>query len=191
MYKNQSGNQVELTKLEVAVGCEVHPFSSTLGPGPYKYIGMGFNVKGKGFNGPACEQVEGHCYHCNTRIVYVYVVETGEGRRFGVGCDCIMEVANQAGFMNIDEVQRQMRKIKNEQAKARKVRQIASLTAEILATAELNKAKLEMISSKNNPTKMWVSSFYANAYECVTRTVRNNSLTNLKRIKQRLAIWLA
>lgn len=75
---------------------QTHPFNRTLGPGPYKFIGVGkiqfSETFGARYIGPECERGAGTCAHCSTAIINIFVIETGEGRRFGVGSDCIAKV---------------------------------------------------------------------------------------------------
>jgi hypothetical protein len=197
LYLKQ-GNQKEISPVEKIVGCEVHPFSRTLGPGPYKFVGFGriafSSTFGHKYMGPEIEKGCGTCAHCGTAIMNIYVVETSEKRKFGVGCDCIMEVANQAGFENIPEVERMMRKLKNEQAKAARERRKLKLRRELIDLAEANKEKLLKLNSTNSHGA-YVSSYYANAYDCIQRTSGSekypHSIEVYKRSLAKAARWLA
>jgi hypothetical protein len=92
---------------------KVHPFSRTLGPGPYRFIGQGKVCFGETFGaryiGPACESGAGTCAHCGTAIIYVYVIETAEKRRFGVGSDCIGKIQDQSQFENFTAFERELK----------------------------------------------------------------------------------
>jgi hypothetical protein len=70
-----------------------HPFERTIGPGPYKYIGFGkihfSETFGARYIGPECERGCGTCAHCGTAIMNIFVIQAGDGKNYGVGCDCI------------------------------------------------------------------------------------------------------
>ena len=72
---------------------KLHPFEITIGPGPYKFIGVGRIVldprRGHVYNGPHCDEGCGTCSHCSQAIMNIYVIQAGDGKNYGVGCDCI------------------------------------------------------------------------------------------------------
>ncbi len=90
-----------------------HPFAQTLGPAPYKYVGY--------------HKGEKQCDHCNTHIKNIYEVQDGNGKVHEVGCDCILLVDDQASFVNMNEFQDHMKKMRREQAAQRKERQLAQI----------------------------------------------------------------
>lgn len=80
-----------------------HPFSH-LGPAPYKLAAI-FSMPDKSLletnptayeyemhRAPAMEAGLGTCSHCTTAIKQIFVVECGDGTRWGVGCDCILQI---------------------------------------------------------------------------------------------------
>ncbi len=81
-----------------------HPFAH-LGPAPYRFVAF-FKMPARGLletnptaynaalaEAPRMERGLGSCAHCATPIANVYVISTGDGKRWGVGCDCIMKLA--------------------------------------------------------------------------------------------------
>src|ERR1700677_1659025 len=92
--QNMINNETELKE---------HPFERTLGRGPYRFVcfyDLGAvigalnagNVAGYN-NGlamaPKVESGLGTCSHCGHAILNIFVVQTGDGKRYGVGSDCI------------------------------------------------------------------------------------------------------
>jgi hypothetical protein len=77
-----------------------HPFERTLGPGPYKLVGFFALVLPNEANqgranfhmAPKVERGIGTCAHCSHAIINCYIVQTSEGKRYGVGSDCILKV---------------------------------------------------------------------------------------------------
>jgi len=65
-----------------------HPFERAgLGVAPYRCTGV-FEKKYQACQG-APVQPGGTCEYCGTCIRYCYQIESGDGRRFVVGCDCV------------------------------------------------------------------------------------------------------
>lgn len=72
-----------------------HPFSFTLGDGPYRFVRLvsiqmnetfGTRVNGR------TDDVEagiGSCAHCGHAIMDCYIIQIGNGKKYGVGSDCI------------------------------------------------------------------------------------------------------
>src|SRR5690348_498740 len=90
---------------------KMHPFELTLGPGPYRYVGFGkiqvSETFGARYDGPEVERGAGTCAHCGMGIMNIYVVETSENKRFGVGSDCIMKAGMEA--KELSKVERAVR----------------------------------------------------------------------------------
>lgn len=111
-----------------------HPFSYTIGPGPYKFVGMGqihfSETFGARYIGPEMDSGGGTCAHCGQGIVYIYIVKTSEGKRFGVGSDCIMKISCNGGFENLTEFEACHRQAKRKQAQERRERQRKALMTE-------------------------------------------------------------
>lgn len=74
----------------------VHPFEkSGLGKAPFRYIGLVERVCGgpdaNGFQIGVAGQPAGTCDHCGTGIKYCCQIVSADGKRFEVGCDCVMK----------------------------------------------------------------------------------------------------
>lgn len=78
----------------------IHAFEKAgLGKAPFKYLGMGYqdisygmaNITIQGANGPIQAQttVGGTCDACGTYIVNMFRIESADGVKSKVGCDCI------------------------------------------------------------------------------------------------------
>lgn len=82
-----------------------HPFAATLGPGPYKYLGScdlgAAKAKGDYSGLPKVERGMGSCSHCGHAIMTVCIIQTGDGKRYGVGSDCVLRV-NEGGSTVVD-----------------------------------------------------------------------------------------
>lgn len=77
----------------------IHPFEkSGLGTAPFRYIGMIHQEISYGeaighINGVEVQtKPGGTCDHCGHYIRDMFRVESSDGQRFKVGCDCIMKV---------------------------------------------------------------------------------------------------
>lgn len=75
---------------------KTHPFEATLGPGPYKFVGMvsiqkpsETNPEGNYHTLPKIEAGMGTCAHCGQGIMNVYMVRTDANKVYGVGSDCL------------------------------------------------------------------------------------------------------
>lgn len=80
-----------------------HPFARTLGPGPYRFVGVfdlgaclsalnAGNVDGYNAGLASAPRMDGGCgtcTHCGQGITFICIVQTGDGKRWGVGSDCI------------------------------------------------------------------------------------------------------
>lgn len=73
----------------------LHPFERSIGPGPYKFVGLGkihiSETHGARYIGPTVERGCGSCAHCGTGILNIFVIRAGDGKNYGVGCDCILK----------------------------------------------------------------------------------------------------
>lgn len=78
----------------------IHPFEKKgLGKAPFTYVGIEAQEMSKGQrvigSVGGCEMTTkpgGTCDYCGTYIVNMFVVESSDGNRFHVGCDCIRKV---------------------------------------------------------------------------------------------------
>lgn len=112
-----------------------HPFSFTLGPGPYKYIGFGQIHTGETFGaryaGPEMDAGCGTCQHCGHAIMNIYIVQTGEGKRYGVGSDCIQKVHQAGEFDNMSTFERELRQHKRDSARIQRKNKAAKIEQEV------------------------------------------------------------
>lgn len=126
----------------------MHPFERTLGQGPYKFVAFfdlgqvigalhAGNV-GAYNNGlamaPKVESGLGTCSHCGHAILNIYVVQIGNGKRYGVGSECIEKAGLPA--RELSAVKRAELKHKRDQRAALKVRKGAAARGEIKALIE-------------------------------------------------------
>ena len=145
-----------------------HPFSYTLGPGPYKYMGVFdlgaamLQMKSGNTSGyensmkmaPKVERGMGTCAHCNHAIMYVMVVKTSEGKLFGVGSDCVLKIVQESELENANEFEKQQalfkRKKGQEQREALRKRKAQAFSERV----EENK---ERLSNLAHPSKHFSS----------------------------------
>jgi hypothetical protein len=92
---------------------KLHPFEMTIGPGPYQYVGFGcIEISerfGARYSGPELERGCGTCAHCGTAILNIFVIRAGDGKNYGVGCDCIEKSNLPYAVKNAVEKQRLLR----------------------------------------------------------------------------------
>ena len=109
-----------------------HPFSYTLGPGPYRWVGsfdlgatirhaQNFGDTAAAFrDAPKLEYGMGTCAHCGHAILNVQIVRIGDGKLYGVGSDCILKVSGDGDVSAVSDMERNIRRQRNDAAKARK-----------------------------------------------------------------------
>jgi len=133
-----------------------HPFSYTLGMGPYKWVAsfnlgaaiaalQSGNVSGHNnmmASAPKVEAGMGTCAHCGTAITLIQIVETGEGKRYGVGSDCILKVHAEGDVDKISDMERQIRIHKRNQGRMSRERKRSALEAKVFALIDENIEKL-------------------------------------------------
>ena len=81
---------------------EVHPFEARgLGKAPFRYVGLQYQEISYGErvigNVGGCAMTTkpgGTCAYCHAYIVNMFNVESSDGNRFHVGCDCIKKVGD-------------------------------------------------------------------------------------------------
>lgn len=160
---------------------KVHPFERTLGAGPYRFVGAGriavSETFGARYIGPECERGAGTCAHCGHAIMNIFVIETGEKRRFGVGSDCIHKVGIPARELSaVKKAELAMERQKRAERKKRKgdaarieLRQILETKAEALKLIQHGKQSL-----------------YQYATWCLDRSNDGGIVIVLKRVKEAL-----
>ena len=78
----------------------IHPFEKAgLGKAPFRYVGMvyqeiayGERVLGSVGGCLATTKPGGTCDYCGTYILDMFRIESADGQRFKVGCDCVRKV---------------------------------------------------------------------------------------------------
>lgn len=115
-----------------------HPFSFTIGEGPYKYVGsydLGaalahqetFGSTEQAFRDAPRDVGLGTCAHCGHAILDIRIIQRGDGKRFGVGSDCISKIASEGDISGLSALERQIRADNRRKNDARKAAKIAAL----------------------------------------------------------------
>jgi hypothetical protein len=119
---------------------ETHPFGESLGPAPYRFIGV-FQMPAKGSDhftqqaGLLCREWSlkgiGGCHHCGTGIVDHFVIRTGDGAHHAVGSTCIAKVQKESGLIpkTAAAAKRAKRDLDRVKRHAREAAQLITLTA--------------------------------------------------------------
>lgn len=161
-----------------------HPFQRTLGPGPYKFIGAGriavSETFGARYIGPECEAGVGTCAHCGNGIMNIFVIETAEKRRFGVGSDCIMKAGMPA--KELTAVQRAVRSHQAQLRDARKVAKGEAAREELKSLLEANSYRFSVLPHPSIPSKTLLDYFNY----CSERSSHGGLVLALKRAKEYL-----
>jgi hypothetical protein len=89
----------------------IHPWERAgLGKAPFKFVGMHEEV----FVIPGVmAKAGGTCAYCSQGIRYVFTCVSADGKRFGVGCDCIAKVHHK-GVKILSDAERALRNFKAE-----------------------------------------------------------------------------
>lgn len=159
----------------------IHPWENSLGPGPYGFVKLiHSNYPQSSYSdvtvGP---KGIGLCSHCGHVISNVYVIQTSDLKRFGIGSDCVREL-NLVG-RELRAFEHAEAQFLRKQRQEREVRNFKKLHAEIVILLDINKETLKaqahyignMASNRDNR--------YDSAISSLSRA-RNTK--DLKRIKQ-------
>ena len=111
---------------------KIHAFEQAgLGKAPFRYVGMlhqeisyGERVIGSAGGIPITTKPGGTCDYCGKYIVNIFNVESSDGHKFHVGCDCIQKVGD-AGLTKL--VKADVKKMKA----AREAARIAQAKADL------------------------------------------------------------
>ncbi len=169
-----------------------HPFSYTLGPGPYTFLDIFTLIIPSEINGgknnfdkapKGCSI--GTCAHCGHGIIYNFIIKTGENKLFAVGSDCIENIGLGGDFTNATVIEKRMkletRKRGQEQRERRRIKQAQELFIRI----EKNKP---LLMSLQHP-----SSFHSTktAYDYCLYIYRNGhvSIGGINILKGKLLTW--
>lgn len=128
-----------------------HPFSFTLGPGPYRFVGVFSIILPSEANqgrsnfhlAPKVDGGIGTCFHCGHAIIDCFLVKTGEGKIFGVGCDCIDKIGGEGDFSNISAFERAAKLLKRKKGQEQRKRRRLKLASKIYELMSHNEAKLK------------------------------------------------
>lgn len=133
---------------------KAHPFSYTLGPGPYRMVDFfglvlpseanqgrnNFHLAPKGLKS-GC----GTCAHCGHGIINNYIVQNGLGERFAIGSECVEKCGNDGQFENMSTFEKHQRELKRKQGQERREKQRQSLEQECKQLVSENNERLGSI----------------------------------------------
>jgi len=95
----------------------IHPFEKAgLGLAPFAFIGYSRETYQACVGAPI--QPGASCDYCGTGITDVFAVQSADGKRSKVGCECIRKVASK-GEKILTEVEQEVRRIQRERRHAR------------------------------------------------------------------------
>lgn len=106
----------------------IHAFEQAgLGKAPFRYVGMEYQeisygqaVVGHAGGVPITTKPGGTCAYCGQYIVNMFGVESADGNRFHVGCECIRKTGD-AGMMKlVDRDEKKRKKAQREAAEKRR-----------------------------------------------------------------------
>lgn len=164
-----------------------HPFSYTLGPGPYHFVrlvqiklaeGRPVQVWGKTDD---IERGVGTCAHCSHGIMDNYIVQTGEGKKFPVGSDCIMKIHAEGDFSNLSDFERTVRALKRKKGQEAREKKREQLEKEC---AELVNKNLEKLANAEHPGRFPNGRSFKDY--AIWYTSRKNTLGGLKLFKKKV-----
>lgn len=139
-----------------------HPFEH-LGPGPYRFVGTWtmpsqalLAANPSAYNNaladaPAIEAGLGSCAHCWTAITNVFIIECSNGKRYGVGCDCILKLdsADPALVRKVkaakSEADRQKRWAKQDAKREKEAARIAVVREQVLVIVGAKEDELKAL----------------------------------------------
>lgn len=158
-----------------------HPFSFTLGEGPYTYVGsydMGRAVAAVN-NGskdtaaafqdaPRLEAGMGTCAHCGHAILNIQIIRRGDGKLYGVGSDCVLKVAADGDVSAVSAMERKIRQAAAEKRYNKEQDKIKALEADY-------QAALIVLASQPHPNEHFASKgkTYADYIQFCSKTSKN------------------
>jgi len=126
-----------------------HPFeAANLGKAPFKFCGMHEKVYVAYPGAPA--QPAGTCCYCGMGIKYCCSIQSADGKKFIVGCDCVLKL-NRADNRLVTEVERAKATIDRENARKAKAARLPKELARIEAARSMIEAKREALAAKPHP----------------------------------------
>lgn len=173
---------------------ERHPFSYTLGLGPYLFVDFFALVlpseanQGRNNFHMAPKNLKsgvGTCAHCGHGIINNYIVKNGVGERFAIGSECILKANSESQVVNMSTFEKHQAKLRSEQSKARREAQRIKLASEVYGVIMANQHTLKGLPhpSKYHPTKTafdYCSFIFKRAYV---------SIGSSKLLKKKLTEW--
>lgn len=113
--------------------CKVHKFElAGLGKAPYRLGGVVERKYQACYGAPV--QPGSTCDYCHTSIMYEYWIHSSDGKRFKVGCDCVLKTDSERSL--VDAVKREANRIKTEARHAKEDARIAEGVAWFTANRE-------------------------------------------------------
>ena len=120
-----------------------HPFSFTLGEGPYEFVGIydlgeALARVTEGLCGtqdalrdaPKLEKGCGSCAHCGHGILTICIVRSGDGKLYGVGSDCVEKVNAEGDISKISDMEHKLRRLASDKRRAKNQAKIDALRPE-------------------------------------------------------------
>lgn len=164
----------------------IHCFEAAgLGKAPFRYTGVeyqdvsyGQRVIGTVGGATVTTKPGGTCAFCGTYIVNMFGVESADGNRFHVGCECIRKTDDAGLIRKLDEDVRRMERAKRLAKKLAKQAATEAYCVDILAT------RLPALHALPHPTParaaqgetlaMWARWMFDNRYfETLANTLRH------------------
>jgi hypothetical protein len=136
----------------------IHPFEAAgLGKAPFRYVGherqVGPIITESGMEIGYAGQPMGTCDFCGQGIADCFSIQSADGNRFKVGCDCVAKIdgaENRDSGGAVEAILREAKKIRNERAKvARHAREQKQLTE----AAEWLAANADKLQSTADPKR--------------------------------------
>jgi hypothetical protein len=168
-----------------------HPFSQTLGVGPYRLVDFFALIlpteENQGRNNfhlapKNLKSICGRCAHCGHDIINNYIVQNGLGERFAVGSECVEKAGHSGEIENMSAFEKHQRQLKRQQSQERRERQRLALKEKLVALVMANSKKLDTIPFVTAHTKT--------AWDyCSWYIKRNHSLGGYKIFQKRLSDW--
>lgn len=175
-----------------------HPFHDTLGPGPYRFVGM-VEIK-KTDRGTLVSDPElaratksgiGTCAHCGTAIMNCCIIRVGNGELYGVGTTCILKSTKRYEPELHTKVQLAKRELEKRKRHERKQRKEDREVAELRPRAkELLEENLKFFKSESHPNTHLASQGktlfdylnYTHKVEAILEGYSRHSSTSLKNL---------
>ncbi len=168
--------------ITIETDTKVHIFEAAgLGKAPFSYVGMEEKAHSLG-NGHS--KAGGTCDYCGASIRYCFNIRSSDGKKFHVGCDCVLKTDDTGLRKVVTAEKRKLEAAKKRQLRINAHKYVADALADLDARA--------VMADEPHPYAKPGGYFQDRSFlDYAEFTLVNGGLTGIKKIASMIAIILA